>query len=131
MDIFILQKKSLTDLKAPIQRNEYSTTAVTLGELIDEMVARNARKKPTAPDYLAIFDGLTEAGETRFAYGSRKAKYSLAEMQEFARQAFEDKIYIVKNVTSGVQYGALDDPLNLTVGDEIALIKLKYVRGFI
>ena len=131
MDIFILQKKSLTDLKTPIQRNEYSTAAVTLGELIDEMVAKNATKKKNAPDYLAIFDGLTEANETRYAYGSRKAKYSLPEMQEFARQAFDDKIYLVKNVTSGVQYSSLDEPLDLNSGDEIAFIKLKYVRGFI
>ena len=131
MDIFILQKKSLTDLKSPIQRNAYCTAAVTLGELIDEMVARNAQKKPSAPDYLSIFDGLTEAGETRYAYESRKAKYTVSEMQEFARQAFDDKIYLVKNVTSGVQYASLDEPLNLNSGDEIAFIKLKYVRGFI
>ena len=131
MDIFILQKKSLTDLKTPIRRNEYTTAAATLGELIDEMVERNTHKKPDAPDYLAIFDGLTEANETRYAYESRKAKYKLSEMQEFARQAFEDKIYLVKNVTSGVQYGALDELLNLTDGDELAFIKLKYVRGFI
>ncbi len=131
MDIFILQKKSLTDLKTPIRRNEYTTAAGTLGELIDEMVERNAHKKTDAPDYLSIFDGLTEANETRYAYNSRKAKYTLSDMQEFARQAFEDKIYLVKNVTSGVQYSSLDEPLNLNGGDELAFIKLKYVRGFI
>ena len=129
MDIFILQKKSLTDLKDPLRRNAYTTIAQTLGELIDEMVVKNAAKKPDAPDYLAVFDSLVESAETRFAYEKRKAKYSVKDMQAFARQAFDDKIYIVKNVTKGVQYSALDEPLELTDGDEIAIIKLKYVRG--
>ena len=131
MEIFILQKKSMTDLKEPIRSNAYVTTAQTLGELIDEMVNKNTAKDKTAPDYLAVFDDLTATAETRFAYEKRKAKFSVADMQAFARQAFDDKIYIVKNVTSGVQYSTLDEPLELTSGDEIAIIKLKYVRGLI
>ena len=130
MNIFILQK-SITDLKAPVSRKPYETNAVTLGDFICEMVEKNATAKPAAVNRIELFDALVSAGADRIAYDRKKRKFSVKEMCDFALQAFEDRIYIVKNVTKNVQYEAISQNMELSENDEIALIKLKYVRGVI
>lgn len=130
MNIFILQK-SITDLKAPIMRKSYETHAVTLGDFICEMVERNATAKPAAVDRIELFDALASIGADRIAYDGKKRKFSVKDMRDFALQAFEDRIYLVKNVTKNVQYESIAQDMVLSENDEIALIKLKYVRGVI
>lgn len=130
MNIFILQK-SITDLKAPIIRKPYDTNAETLGDFICEMVERNATAKPAAVDRIELFDAIIENGGDRFSYDGKKRKFSVADMRDFALQAFEDKIYLVKNVTKDITYEAIAQDMQLSENDEIALIKLKYVRGVI
>lgn len=130
MNIFILQK-SIADLKAPIIRKPYDTNAETLGDFICEMVERNATAKPADVDRIELFDALTANGADRIAYDGKRAKFSVADMRDFALRAFEDKIYLVKNVTKDITYEAIAQDMRLSENDEIALIKLKYMRGVI
>ena len=128
MNIFILQK-SITDLKEPVVRKPYESEAKTLGEFICEMVNHNASKKTPQADKIKIFDALENSD--RISYGRDKRKFNSEKMREFALSAFEDKLYIVKNTTQDIQYEALTQELNFREGDEIALIRLKYLRGVI
>ena len=104
MKIYVL-RKSISDLKNPIERREYDTNADTVRELITEMVSRNYCARPIK----SPLDGCIEDDLYDFSDGC---------------------IYIV-NVTQDIKYSSLDDKLNLREGDEVMLIKLKYVRGII
>lgn len=104
MKIFIL-KKSLSDLKNPIARSEYQTSAATVGEFICEMVEKNYAKRPV--------------------------KDSLAACKALARDEFSDGSFYVVNKTKDVKYESLSDETAFAEGDEVVLIKLKYVRGLI
>ncbi len=130
MKIFILQK-SIGDIKSPTVRKPYETGAATVGEFICEMVDRNAAAKSESADKIELFDALEQSRADRYVYEGKKAKFSPADMREFALQAFADKIYIIKNVTKDVNYGSVSDFTRFSENDEIALIKLKYVRGAI
>ena len=48
-----------------------------------------------------------------------------------AQDDFTDGGFYIVNVKTGCKYAALDEHLNLSDGDEIALIKLKMLRGII
>ena len=102
--IFIC-RKSLSDLKNPIVKEEYTTVAATVEELIREMVAKNYEKRPV--------------------------KESLAACQALAEEQFEDGGYYIVNATLNMRYGDLRQALQLTEGDELVLIRLKYIRGCI
>ncbi len=130
MNIFILQK-SISDIKSPTVRKPYETSAATLGEFICEMVDRNATAKAKSQDKIELFDALEKSRADRYVYEGKKAKFSAAEMREFALQAFADKIYIIKNVTKNITYETVSDLTRFSENDEIALIKLKYMRGVI
>lgn len=104
MNIFIL-KKSLSDLKNPIVKTEYQTDAVTVGEFICEMVERNYARKPI--DML------------------------LGECKSLAVSEFEDGSYYIVNQTKNIKYALTEQALELSDGDELVLIKLKYLRGVI
>ncbi|MCX4312814.1 MAG: hypothetical protein OSJ83_02975 [Clostridia bacterium] len=104
MKIFIL-KKSISDLKKPIVRNEYDTEAMTVGDFIAEMVKKN--------------------------YAARPAKFSLDDCISTATSEFEDGSYYIVNTTKNVKYALLEQAADFSDGDEIVLIKLKYVRGII
>ncbi|MCM1295999.1 MAG: hypothetical protein NC311_10700 [Muribaculaceae bacterium] len=129
MNIFILQK-SITDLKAPVIKKPFDTRAATLGEFICEMVDKNASAKPDAVDKIELFDALADSAD-RITYERKKRKFSVREMRDFALSAFGDKIYMVKNVTKDVLYETTAQSTEFSENDEIALIKLKYVRGVI
>ena len=103
MKIYIL-RKSLSDLKNPVIKIEYETNALTVNEFISEMVKKNYNKS---------------------------IKDSLDSCIDLALTEFVDGSYYIVNNTKGVKYLSLDDALNLSFDDEIVLIKLKYVRGFI
>ena len=128
--IFLLQK-SITDLRSPLRKIPYETSAVTLRELLYEMVEKNERGENVETDLLALFDKLNERGNGRFVYENKKAKFSLPQMQEFVCTAFEDNVFLVKNVTKQIQYESLSQNLEVSENDEIALVKLKYIRGMI
>ncbi len=130
MKIFILQK-SIADIKSPTVRKPYETNAATVGGFILEMVDKNSASKTEKVDKIELFDALEKSRADRYAYGGKKAKFSSEEMREFALQAFADKIYIIKNVTKNLNYESVSDPTRFSENDEIALIKLKYVRGAI
>jgi len=130
MKIFILQK-SIADIKSPTVRKPYETSAETVGGFISEMVDRNSSAKTGKVDKIELFDALEKNRADRYAYEGKKAKFSPEEMREFAIQAFADKIYIIKNVTKDINYESITDPTRFSENDEIALIKLKYVRGAI
>ena len=104
MKIYIL-KKSLSSLKTPIERKEYSTQALTVREFISEMVERN--------------------------YKARPIDCPLEECANLALDDFSDGCFYIVNVTQDVKYVDLDEKLNLCEEDEIMLVKLKYVRGII
>ena len=104
MKIYIL-RKSLSNLKTPIEKREYDTYALTVRDFISEMVERNYKARP-------IHDTLEGCVQTA--------------TDDF----FDGCIYIV-NSTQKVKYTDLDERLNLCEGDEIMLVKLKYVRGII
>ena len=103
MKIFILQK-SITNLKNPIKKSEYNTEAKTIKEFIVEMVSNN--------------------------YQNYK-KGILSEHIDYALNEFMDGSYYIINQTRNIKYISLDDMMNISEGDEIMLIKLKYNRGFI
>lgn len=130
MNIFILQK-SIADIKSPTVRKSYDTSATTVGDFICEMVDRNATAKTKSADKIELFDALEKSRADRYIYEGKKAKFSPADMREFALGAFADKIYIVKNVTKNINYESVSDLTRFSENDEIALIKLKYVRGAI
>ncbi len=130
MKIFILQK-SIADIKSPTVRKIYETNAATVGEFICEMVDRNAAAKAKPCDKIELFDALEKSRADRYVYEDKKAKFSPADMREFALQAFADKIYLIKNVTKNINYESISDLTEFSENDEIALIKLKYVRGVI
>lgn len=104
MKIYIL-RKSLSNLKTPIVRNEYYTSARTIREFIEEMVKRN--------------------------YDSHLIKDSLENCIQFAVDDFSDHFCYIINVTQNVKYKTIDDSLNLCEEDEIMFVKLKLVRGII
>lgn len=104
MNIFIC-RKSLSDLKNPVVRKEYFTSAATVEQLIREAVAKNYEKKPV--------------------------KDSLADCQALAVSEFEDGGYYIVNATRNIRYSALSQNLQLCEGDELVFIKLKYLRGFV
>ena len=128
MTIFILQK-SITDLKAPVRRCAFHTEAETLQAFLGEMIEKNARTKKTNAEYIRLFDEFSENKAERFVYERKREKFSVPAMQEFAYTAFADKLFLVKNVTQNVLYEDLGQRLNLHEGDEIALIRLKFIRG--
>lgn len=129
MNIYILQK-SITDLKTPVIRKAYDTTASTVREFISEMVERDASKKTEPTDRIELSDALEKSGGDRFVYDRQKPpKFTVPEMQAFAVQAFEDKIYLIKNVTKNIMYERADEKTEFSENDEIALIKLKFIRG--
>ena len=86
MKIYIL-RKSLSNLKTPIERKEYDTKATTIEEFISEMVERNYRLRP-------IDDTLDYCIQT-----------SLDDFQDGC-------IYIV-NATKNARYTQLNDALGL------------------
>lgn len=104
MKIFIL-KKSISDLKNPVIRSEYTTFAQTVGEFIGEMVQKNYAIKPV--------------------------DMPLDECITLALDEFTDGSYYIINVSRDTKYTSVDAPLDVRDGDEIMLIKLKYVRGVI
>ena len=104
MNIFLL-KKSLTDLKNPIVKCEYVTHADTVGAFICEMVQNNYEKRPVG--------------------------IPLDECEKTALDEFCDGGYYIINQTKTIRYTTLGQKTELTEGDEIVLIKLKYVRGII
>lgn len=128
--IFLLQK-SITDIKSPVRKIPYETNAVTLRDLLYEMVEKNAKGEREVTDLIALFDKLTERGGERFVYENQKAKFSVPQMKEFVCTAFEDKVFLVKNVTKQILYESLCRNLDVSENDEIVLIKLKYMRGMI
>ncbi len=130
MNIFILQK-SIANLKSPTVRKPFDTHASTLGDFICEMVEKNSAKKTEKKDRIELFDALESCRSDRFVYDRKTKKFSVDEMKEFALQAFADKIYIVKNVTKNINYESVSADTEFSENDEIALIKLKYVRGAI
>ena len=120
--IFLLQK-SITDLRSPLRKIPYETSAVTLRELLYEMVEKNERGENVETDLLELFDKLNERGNGRFVYENKKAKFPLPQMQEFVCTAFEDNVFLVKNVTKQIQYESLSQNLEVSENDEIALVK--------
>lgn len=104
MKIFIL-KKSLSDLKNPVAVTEYETRAATVREFVSEMVTKN--------------------------YDKKRVKDSLEECIRVAQDEFTDGGYYIINKTQDVKYLSLDDNCNFADGDEVVLIKLKYVRGIV
>ena len=57
--------------------------------------------------------------------------YNLEDCIQVALDDFTDGCFYIVNATQNIKYIALDEKLNLSNGDEIMLVKLKYVRGFI
>lgn len=104
MKIFIL-KKSITDLKTSVVRVEYETNANTIREFICEMTTKN--------------------------YNKKRVKDTLADCCAVAQEEFTDGGYYIINKTHDVKYLSLDDDCNFACGDEVVLIKLKYVRGIV
>ncbi|MDE7164828.1 MAG: hypothetical protein K2O04_05355 [Clostridiales bacterium] len=104
MNIFIL-KKSLSDLKNPIVKCEYDTDAKTVGGFICEMVEKNYRKK--------------------------KPNMTLEECKQLAMDEFSDGSYYIVNTTQDIKYSVLEQATEFCEGDEVVLIKLKYLRGII
>jgi len=103
MKIFILQK-SITDLKHPIKKTEYYSEATTVKDFITEMVTKN---------YESYNKGL------------------LSEHIQLALEEFTDGSYYIVNQTKNIKYKSIDDLMKISANDEIILIKLKYIRGFI
>lgn len=130
MQVYILQK-SITDVKSQMTRKPFVTQATTLGQFICEMVEKNATAKDVPANRIELFDALVASGNDRISYGTEKKTFSAEEMKEFALQAFADKVYLVKNVTKDILYEGVAQDMQLSEGDEIALIKLKYIRGAI
>lgn len=104
MKICIL-KKSLSDLKNPIVKSEYDTDAKTVGGFICEMVGKNYRKK--------------------------KPDMTLEDCKRLAMDEFSDGSYYIVNTTKDIKYSVLEQSTEFDDGDEIVLIRLKYVRGII
>ncbi len=104
MKIFIL-KKSISDLKNPIERVEYETVANTVERFICEMVEKN--------------------------YARRPVKDALAECKRLALDEFRDGGYYIVNQTKNHKYKDAAEPVGFAEGDEVVLIKLKYVRGML
>ncbi len=104
MDIFIL-KKSISDIKNPITKCEYQTHAETVGEFICEMVQKN--------------------------YAARPVDLSLDECKRTALDEFCDGGFYMINQTKNIKYSDVEQETEMSDGDEIVLIKLKYVRGII
>ncbi|MDE6275271.1 MAG: hypothetical protein K2M75_01890 [Clostridia bacterium] len=104
MKIYIL-RKSISNLKTPIEKKEYHTQSVTVREFISEMVERNYKVRPIDA--------------------------TLEECVRIALDDFADGCCYIVNATQNIRYGNLDERLNLCEEDEIMLVKLKYVRGII
>lgn len=104
MKIYICQK-SISDLKNPIVKKEYETDAATVQAFIEEMVQKNYTKRPIAD--------------------------SLQECQSLAVSEFTDGSYYIVNTTKDRKYRSVDEETDFSEGDEVVLIKLKYVRGII
>ena len=104
MKIFIL-KKSLSDLKNPVVKCEYDTAAHTVDEFICEMVEKNYRKK--------------------------MPNMGLDECMRLAMDEFSDGSYYIVNTTKDIKYSVLEQATEFGEGNEVVLIKLKYVRGII
>lgn len=104
MKIYIL-RKSLSNLKEPIERREYETTATTVREFIVEMVKRNYKRRPI--------------------------DCALEECVQAAIDDFADGCVYIVNTTQNIRYSNLDESLRFCEDDEIMLAKLKYVRGII
>lgn len=104
MKIYILHK-SLSDIKKPIVRSVYYTTAITIREFIKEMVEKN--------------------------YNLHPIKESLEACIQNALDDFTDGVCYIINTTQGLQYSELNEVLNFSEEDEIMLVKLKLVRGII
>lgn len=104
MKIYIL-RKSLSDIKTPVVRKEYETQANTVYEFISEMVTRN--------------------------YNVRPVKETLSDCVQTASDDFSDGCIYIVNATQNIKYADLNEQLKINDGDEIMIVKLKYVRGII
>lgn len=104
MKIYIL-RKSISNLKNPIEKKQYDTQVKSVSEFIGEMTERNYKVRPIDA--------------------------TLEECIRMALDDFADGCFYIVNATQNVRYGRLDEMLNLCEGDEIMLVKLKYVRGII
>ena len=62
---------------------------------------------------------------------NKSIKDSLDSCIDLALSEFIDGSYYIVNNTKNIKYLSLDDSLNLSLNDEIVLIKLKYIRGFV
>ncbi len=98
-----LLKKSLTAIKNT-ESVECETDAATVGEFIEERVRINYDKS---------------------------VGISLNECIENALFGFENSAFYIVNTTKDIKYAALDEELRLDDGDELAIIKLKYIRGVV
>lgn len=104
MKIYIV-KKSAGDIKGLTAKCEYDTSAATVGEFITEMIEKNYAVKP-------IDD-------------------SVENCVRAAKDDFSDGGYYIVKVKTGEKYTSLDESLELEEGDELALIKLKMLRGIV
>ena len=64
-------------------------------------------------------------------YNTRPIEDNLEDCIQVALDDFTDGCFYIVNATQNIKYIALDEKLNLSEDDEIMLVKLKYVRGFI
>ena len=104
MKIRLIQK-SLSDPDRPVSHIECETSALTVRDFISESVSANYARKP--------------------------ARESLAECITLAEDNFVGSGFYIVNTTANHRYTALDEPLSASENDELAIIKLKYVRGMI
>ncbi len=98
-----LLKKSLTAIKNT-ESVECETHAATVREFIEERVRLN-------------YD--------------RSVGISLDACIDNALFGFENSAFYIVNTTKDIKYAALDEALRLNDGDELAIVKLKYVRGVV
>lgn len=101
----LLLKKSITDLKHPIERVEHETEADTVERFICEMVEKNYKRRPVAD--------------------------ALSECKQLALDEFRDSGFYIVNQTKNRRYTDLTEPVDFSQDDEVVLIKLKHVRGML
>lgn len=131
-----IKVKQLSKLKDVLTYINYCTQAITVKDLITEMVAFNVREYNAKRDKKTLFllsdktiEALVATGKIDFGQALNTRKVDVTIMQEEALFQFKNDRFIILNETTKHEYKTLDEPLLLSEGDALVFIKLTLLSG--
>jgi len=131
-----IKVKQISKLKEFLTYQNYETNAITVEELITEMVAFNVAEYNAKRDKKVLFlvsdetaEAMAQRGKISFGKVNNKRNVDVKIMIDEALFQFKNKRFKIINETTKHEYKDLTETLNLNEGDAIVFIKLTLLSG--